>query len=111
MGGFDLAVGDLAALVSQAVGGEILGVDEAAIGGADGPLGELIQPGAVLQPIGQFLTAVGLQPAFGRLQQAAVTPIGRAPRQGVHDLEHLFGVVLVRHQPAHGAQRTDGLHA
>ncbi|MNY41038.1 hypothetical protein D3C86_1758210 [compost metagenome] len=111
MGRLDLAVGDLAALFGQAIGREVLRVDEVAIGGADRSRRELSQPGPVLQSVRQLEPTIGLGPAFRRFQQTTVAPVGRTARQGVHDFEHLFGVVLVRHQAAHGAQGADRLNA
>ncbi|MNK95435.1 hypothetical protein D3C87_1156710 [compost metagenome] len=111
VGRLDLAVHDLAAFVGQAVGGEVLGVDEVPVSGPHSALAKLAQPRPVLKKVRQLLSAIGLHPALRRFQQTPVAPIRRAARQGVHDFKHLFGVVLVRHQTAHGAQRTDGLHA
>jgi hypothetical protein len=67
VGGVDVGLGDLAAFLGQAFGGQAARGDEVAIGGADRARAELRQPGRIRQPLGELVALVGDAAALGVL--------------------------------------------
>ena len=80
-------------------------------GGADAADGQGSQPVTILKPVGQFAGQIGLAPALGGFQEAGIAAWHGLAGHGAHDLEHLPGVLLVRHQTAEGAKGAHGLNA
>ena len=96
--------------LGEAVGREAPRLAEGAIGGADGARLEPRQPGRVVQLVRQFLAQEGLTAALYGAQHPLVATRDRPAAEGLHDPDHLDGVLLVADQPANEqeAQRPVG---
>jgi hypothetical protein len=94
----------------QALGRELLGAHEVAIGGADGARREAVQPGGVHQLGRQLLPLVGDAAALVAGEQLHIALGRRRAVQRAHDLEDLARIFLVVQQLAQRAQGVDEIH-